>query len=508
MANISENNKRIAKNTVFLYFRMLFTMGVSLYTSRVVLNTLGVEDFGIYNVVGGVVMMFSFLSTTMAFASTRFITYELATGNKELLKRIFSISCTFHFIIAIASMLLLEIIGVWFLNHKMNIASERIEAANWVFQFAIISFFISIISLPYNAAIIAHEKMTAFAYISILEVSLKLFIVFTLNWIIFDKLKLYAILTCLVAILLRFVYGWYCQKQFEECRKYKFLFDKSLFMSMFNYVGWSLYTNLSHVSYLQGINILLNLFFGVVINTARGIAVQVQTVVLQFVTNFQMAANPQIIKYYAQKQYEIMFNLVFRISKFSFFILFLLCIPLEFYMDLVLQLWLKNVPEYVVLFCRLTLILPLINVVTLPFATIVLATGKLKKNSIILGTCNLLILPTSFIFLRFGYPPEIVFYVNIFFYVVTMFARLYIVKILVNFPALRFFTEVLSRILCITILTTGFSYFSSRWIEKDLIGLIIFSCISAIQISITVFFIGLNKQERQLIGRKISQIVM
>jgi O-antigen/teichoic acid export membrane protein len=380
----------------------------------VVLNTLGAEDYGIYNVVGGIVAMLSFLNSAMSSASMRFIVYELGVGNTNKLQDTFCVICTICFLFGGVCLIILECVGFWFLNYKMNIDLSRLNAANWVLQFSIISFFITIISVPYNAIIIAYEKMNVFAYISILEAFLKLGIVFILSFANIDKLKLYAVLVCLVAIFLRFVYSLYCKKQFTECKTYRFLFDKQLFKSIFEYTGWSLYGNLAHVSYLQGLNILLNLFFGVKVNAARAIAMQVQSSVTQFINNFQVAANPQIIKYYAQKDYANSFKLVFWSSKISFFMLFLLSIPLIKYNELILNLWLKTVPDYVVIFCQLALVVSLISVITLPFSTVVQATGKLKMNSLIVGTCNLLILPVSYIFLRFGFPPETVFYINIF----------------------------------------------------------------------------------------------
>jgi O-antigen/teichoic acid export membrane protein len=480
-------------------------MLIGLYTSRVILDTLGIEDFGLYNVVGGLVMMLSFFNAAMSSASARFITYELGVGNQDSLKRIFSVSSTLHFLIAIICVILLEIIGVWFLNHKMNIIPNRMEAANWVFQFATLTFFITVVSVPYNAEIIAHEKMNAFAYISILEVLLKLFIIFVLNWIAFDKLKLYAVLIFLVSLFLRMIYTWYCRKHFDECRKFRIVFDKNLFKKIFGYVGWSLFSNLSHVSYLQGLNIILNLFFGVTVNAARGISVQVQSALMQFVSSFQMAANPQIIKYYARNKHEDMFKLVFRSSKFSYFMLLLLSMPLFFFMDVVLQLWLKNVPEYTVSFCQLTLIITLINIITLPCHTIVQATGKLKRSSLLQGIINLLILPISYVLLRLDYLPETVLYVNIFIYVVDLFLRQYIVKSLVNFSVFQFFVKVLLPILIVTIITISICYFLNAYLERNFLGLLFFSMFSTLQICATIFFVGINKQERQFIIQKIRQ---
>lgn len=315
----SDNNKRIAKNTLLLYFRMLFMMVVSLYTSRVILNALGVEDFGIYNVVGGVVAMFTVISGSLSAAISRFITYELGKGDQSKLNRIFSASVTIQLLLSLIIVVLIESVGVWFLNAKMTIPEDRMTAANWVLQFSIITFVINLISVPYNAAIIAHEKMSAFAYISILEALCKLAIAFLIMCSPIDKLIYYAVLMCIVAVIVRLTYGHYCKKHFSECT-YHFLWDKELLSKMFSFAGWQFFGTGSYMLMTQGVNILLNFFFGPVVNAARGIAVQVDGIIQQFVNNFTTAINPQITKSYAGDNKAYMFLLIYTGAKYSYFL--------------------------------------------------------------------------------------------------------------------------------------------------------------------------------------------
>ena len=406
------SNKRIAKNTVLLYFRMLLTMGVSLYTSRIVLNTLGVEDFGIYNVVGGVVMMFSFMNSAMSSATQRFLAIELGKKDDEQLKKVFSMSITIHAIIALIILVFAETLGLWFLNAKLVIPIDRMDAANWVYQASILAFMLTVMGVPYNAIIIANERMSVYAYVSIVEVVLKLFIVFALVWIGYDKLKLYAIFILCVTIIIWIIYNIYCKRNFPETR-YRFFWDKSLYKTMMHYAGWNLFGNLAHVTIGQGLNILLNLFFGPVVNSARGIAYQVNTAVSGFVINFQMAMNPQIFKSYAANDLKYMHQLIFQGAKYSFFLLFFLALPLLIDTETILKWWLKIVPEYTVLFCRLVLINTLIDCISGPLMTAAQATGRIKKYQTAVGGLLLLILPISYLFLKNEFPPEITLYVSI-----------------------------------------------------------------------------------------------
>ena len=327
MTNTSANNKRIAKNTLLLYFRMLLIMAVTLYTSRVVLATLGVEDFGIYNVIGGVVAMFSVISGSLSSAISRFITYELGRGNKERLKVIFSSSVVIQVCLALLICILAELGGVWFLNNKMNIPMERMDAANWVLQCSIVTFMINLISVPYNAAIIAHERMKAFAYVSILEAILKLAVVFVLYLSSFDKLATYAVLLVAVAIIIRLIYGYYCKKHFEEC-KFHFVYDKSVLKDIGGFAGWNFIGSASGILRDQGGNIVINLFCGPAVNAARGIATQVQNAVYGFASNFMTALNPQITKNYAIGNRDYLMFLLYQGSRFSFYLLLLLSLPI------------------------------------------------------------------------------------------------------------------------------------------------------------------------------------
>ena len=315
MSETSANNKRIAKNTLLLYVRTLFVMLVTLYTSRVVLNTLGVSDYGIYNVVGGVVAMFSVISVSLSSSISRFITYELGHGDFDKLKRIFSTSINIQVGISLVILVLAEVFGVWFLNTKMNIPAERMTAANWVLQCSLLSFIIGLISVPYNACIIAHERMSAFAYISILEVVLKLAVVYMLLVSPYDKLATYAVLLVVVALIVRLTYGQYCKRHFEESR-YRFVHDKSLIKEMTGFAGWSFFGNGAYMLNTQGVDMLINIFFGVTFNAARGVATQVQNAVMQFVNNFTVAVNPQITKSYASGEREYMYKLVFPFTRF------------------------------------------------------------------------------------------------------------------------------------------------------------------------------------------------
>ena len=335
MSDTSENNKRIAKNTLMLYIRMLFTMVVSLFTSRVVLQTLGVEDYGIQNVVGGVITMFTFINGGMVSSTQRYLNFEIAKGNAERLRSVFNTALQIHALIAVVIITLGETVGLWFLLEKLVIPEERMTAAMWVYQCSIIACVVNILSVPYNADIIAHEKMSAFAYISILDVTLKLIIVYLLVVSPIDKLIAYAILTLLVQMLIRYVYTRYCNKHFQESFV-EWKLNKPLFKEMLSFAGWSFWGNLAGILYTQGLNMMLNIFFGPVVNAARGIAVQVQASVQQFVSGFQTALNPQITKNYASGDLEQMHSLMFRSARFSFLLLFFLSLPVLLETDFLL----------------------------------------------------------------------------------------------------------------------------------------------------------------------------
>ena len=358
MSNIAENNKRIAKNTLLLYGRMLLTMAISLYTSRVILKVLGVEDFGIYNVVGGIISMFAFINGGMVAATQRYITFEIGSGNTNQLKKVFSTSLQIHAIISVIIIILGETVGLWFLLEKLVIPESRMSAAIWVYQLSIVACIVNIMSIPYNADIIAHEKMSAFAYISIVEVVLKLLIVYMLVFSPLDKLIVYAVLLLVVQIAIRLIYTTYCKKHFEET-SYSKCCDKSLVKEMASFAGWSFWGSLAGILYTQGLNMMLNIFFGPVVNAARAIAVQVQSAVQQFVTNFQMAINPQITKSYAKGDLNQMHNLMFRSARFSFLLLLLITLPVLLETNFLLTVWLKTVPENTFIFTQIKIYIEL-----------------------------------------------------------------------------------------------------------------------------------------------------
>lgn len=505
MSNTTENNKRIAKNTLLLYFRMLFLMAVSLYTSRVVLNALGVEDFGIYNVVGGVVAMFSVLSGSLSSAISRFITYELGKGNQENLNKIFSTAVTTQLGLAGIIILLAETIGIWFLNVKMNIPEVRMEAANWVFQFSILTFAINLISVPYNASIIAHEKMSAFAYISILEVVGKLTIAYLITITPIDKLIFYAILMCLVALIVRFTYGNYCKRYFSECT-YHFIWDKQLLKSMFSFAGWNFIGASSAVLRDQGGNVVINLFCGPTVNTARGIAFQVNNAVNQFVVNFMTALNPQITKSYAAGDKGYMMTLIFQGARLSFYILLLLSLPILVNTHYILALWLKIVPEHAVLFVQLIFIFALSESISQPLITAMLATGKIRNYHIIVGGLQMMNLPISYILLRLGYFPEIVIVIAICISQCCLAARLILLRGMIGLSITKYLKNVYLNIIVVSIIAVILPLISAYYIKESFISFILISLIAVICTLSSIYFLGCNNQEREFIHQKLGTI--
>lgn len=503
MTNTTETNKRIAKNTLLLYFRMLFMMAVSLYTSRVVLNALGVEDFGIYNVVGGVVAMFGFLNSAMSTSTQRYITFELGRNDFKQLNKVFNISISIHAFISIVILILAETIGLWFLYHKMTIPVERMDAALWAYQGAIASTIILIMSVPYNATIIAHEKMSAFAYISVLEVVLKLLIVYLLLIGDFDKLKLYAVLMFSVQLIIRFIYGNYCKRHFPET-KILFCKDWTLFKNMLAFAGWNLWGNCAAIAFTQGVNILLNMFFGPAVNAARGIAVQVQNAVTQFSFNFQTALNPQITKSYATGDYTYMHKLIFRSSKFTFFLLLFLSLPILLETETILTIWLGNVPEHTVNFLRLILCVTIIDATANPLMVSAAATGKVKVYQSVVGGILLAILPISYVVLKLGGNPESVFIVHLSICIIAFITRLYIIAPLVNLKLAQYFKIVILKCFTMLIIASILPISLKILLPCSFVNffLVCLSCI--ISILSSIYFIGLDQDEKRFINKKIK----
>lgn len=499
-----DNNKRIAKNTLLLYVRMLFTMAVSLFTSRVILNTLGVEDYGIYNVVGGIVTMFSVLSGSLSSSISRFITFELGKGNIERLKTIFSTGVNIQLGMSVLIIIIAEAVGIWFLNAKMNIPADRMLAANWVFQCAILTFVLNLLSVPYNAAIIAHEKMSAFAYISVVEVTLKLIIVYMLTISPFDRLKAYAVLLLCVGAVIRFIYGYYCKRHFEECT-YHFVFDKPVLKEMTGFAGWNFFGNGAYMLNTQGVNILMNLYFGVAVNAARGIATQVDAALKQFVNNFTTAVNPQITKSYAQGDLAYMHKLVCRSAKFSAFLMLFFAIPILLETQSILTIWLKTVPEYAAIFLQLIIISSFVDTVLAnSLVTSMFATGNIKRYQIIVTTIGCLVFPFSWIAFQLGFQPEIAYVLYFIIYTVLLGVRLYLLKDMVKLPIMMYVREVLYRVLPVMIICFIIPMMIRYSMQEGWMRLILLCLVSTIVTAVVEYSIGLTKNERKFIVGKIN----
>lgn len=498
----SENNKRIAKNTLLLYFRMILTMLVSLYTSRVVLNTLGVTDYGINNVVGGIVTMLGFLTGAMGTTTQRYITFALGKGDTDNLRIVFNSCQLIYAIISLIVVVVAETAGLWFLNTKMQIPIDRMDAAYWVFQCSILSAVVGIISVPYNAIIVAHEKMSAFAYISILEVVLKLLIVYLLVIFSLDKLKLYAVLLLLVQISIRLIYSSYCYRHFPESR-FKWVANKSLLKEMTSFTGWNMFGNLAAVAFTQGLNMLLNMFFGPAVNAARGVAVQVQSAIAQFSTNFQMALNPQITKSYASEHYADMHKLIIRSSKFTFFLLLFLSLPVLIETQTILTVWLKIVPDYTVAFLRIMICTTIIDAVANPLMVAAASTGKVKLYQSVVGGILLAILPISYVVLKLGGNPESVFLVHLSMCLLAFATRLYIIRPMIKISLTHYFREAIFKCLlvaCVAVpLPVALYYYSATgWTTFFSVCLL---CVFTV--SVSAYYIGFDISERNFFKNKV-----
>lgn len=505
MPDTSFNNRKIAKNTLLLYFRMLLTMAVSLYTSRIILNTLGVEDFGIYNVVGGVVAMFSIISGSLSAAISRFITYELGREGYDRLKVIFSSAVTIEVILAFLICILAEVGGVWFLNTQMNIPVERVVAANWVLQCSIFTFMINLISIPYNAAIIAHERMKAFAYVSILEVVLKLLVAFALYIVIFDKLKVYAVLLLIVALIIRFVYAYYCKRHFKECT-YRFIYDKEVLREMAGFAGWNLIGSSAGVLKDQGVNIVINLFCGTTVNAARGIAVQVNNATQSFVRNFMTALNPQITKSYASSDSEYLMKLLYKGSRLSFYMLLLLSLPIIIETDCILSVWLKVVPEHTVNFVRLILVLAMCESISLPLITVMLATGKIRNYSIIVGGLNMMNFQFSYLLLYWGFEPESTILLAIVISQGCFIIRIVMLRKKTGLSARNFIREVYMNIIIVSVLSCIFPMLIYNVVGDRVLRIVLVVVGSFISTSTVIYYVGCTSNERAFVKSKIRKL--
>lgn len=508
MINQQENTKQIAKNTLMLYVRMLFGMLVSLYTSRVVLQALGVEDYGIYNVVGGVVAMFSMISSSLSSSVSRFLTFELGRGDTQQLKKVFSTSLCIHFVLAGIVLLLAESIGVWFLNTRMTIPTDRLYAANCVFQASLIAFMFGLFSVPYNASIVAHEKMTAFAYIGILDIILRLCVVLFIAYIpfSFDCLIVYSLLLVVVGVFMQVIYWIYCQQHFDECRL-RLKFDRNSWKAMSIFAGWNFIGCTASLLKDQGVNVLLNLFGGPVVNAARGIASSVNTLISSFSGNFMTALNPQIIKSYAAGNYDYMFSLVERGSRFSYYILLMFALPILFETEFILTLWLGIYPEHTINFVRLILLVTLCDILSNTLINLQLATGKLRNYQLAVGGMLLMNFPLSYLCLKKGFPPESVLVIAMGVAVCCLFLRLLFLRKMVGLSIRRYLFDVCGNILIVTIASCLFPALIILQLSDGVLRFFLICITSVVSTAMSIYWIGCTSNERSFIRDKAFKII-
>ena len=505
MPDNSQNNKRIAKNTLMLYVRMILIMLVSLYTSRVILKALGVEDFGLYNVVGGVVVLFTFINNAMVTSTQRFLNFEIGRNDIEEAQKVFSASLNIHFLIAGIFLLLAETVGLWFLNQYIQIPDGRETAANWVYQFSVIVSILNIVRSPYNAAIIAHEHMSFYAYVSIIEVILKLAIVYMV-YLFADRLIAYAFLMMLVTLIVLGAYYVFCRKKYQIC-KYRFEYDKKRYLSLASFSGWSLFGSLANMGASQGINIILNMFFGVAVNAAMGIANQVNAAVYQFVSSFQTAFNPQIIKSYAAGDRTYFISLIMNTSRYSFLLLFLLALPIYICCPEILSIWLGTVPEYAVEFCRLMLLFLLIDAVQGPLWVSAQATGKIKNYQILMSVLILLNLPITYVLLVFFKNPEIALIVRVAVNFITAVARVIYLNHLYDFPIWIYMKEVIFRCLLVLLVAYPVPHLVHKMMGMTIVDTIANILIDLVCAVSVIAIVGLRSKERILIVNKAKQML-
>ena len=497
MPEISDN-KRIAKNTLLLYLRMFYSLLISLFTARVVLQALGFTDYGLYNVVGSVTTMFTFIRSAMGNATNRYIAFGVGKGDAEELKKTFSTCVIVHIILAVIIVVVCEVAGLWLMYNKMEIPPERFSACFWVLQFSIATCAIGVLCVPYDADIIAHEKMGAFAFISVLNSTLNLGVVYAVKYYPLDKLVFYAFLIFSIQVMNRIIYNVYCHKHFPES-KFARIVDKAQIAEMFKFAFWNLFGNMASIACTPILNLFLNMFFGPVVNAARAIAVNVQGTIHGFISNFQLAVIPQITKSYAAGELRRMQKLIITSSKFSYFLFFFVALPLTLEAKYVLELWLGNVPEHTISFTRITLLTLLITSWIQPLHTANLATGNIKKFQTMRGAVMLLMLPISYIALKMGAKPEVVFIVQLVVTFVAQIVMLLVIRPLIKLSLREYTMEVFFRTGIVSILAAIPSYLMHRVLPVNIWTLLSVSAVSVLLSALFIYFIGLNKSEREMV---------
>lgn len=491
------NNKTIAKNTLMLYMRAILMMGIGLYTSRIILKALGITDFGIYNAVGGIIAMFGFISSSLSNATSRFITIAIGRGDQSYTNRTYGNIKVMYYILCVVIVLFAETVGLWFLFNKMTIPADRMSAAFWVYQYSVLSSVVGFISVPYNSAIIAHERMSAFAYISLLDATLKLVICFLLQMSPYDKLIVYATLLFFVGVIDRIIYAVYCNKRFEEVHAPARI-DKEQLREILTMSGWSLSGNLFWILNTQGVNLILNVFFGPVVNAARGIAMQVQGVMGQFVTNFQTAINPQITKSYANVEYDRMHSLLHLSSKFSYFLMLLMSVPVFIEAPIILKWWLGTIPDNTIVYLRIILLYSVFATLANPLWIAVLATGKLKKYQLWDNMVQALVLPISYIAFKYFHAASYwVFIILLVAEIVEIFVRVWVVLPLINHKYLDYIREVVIPLVLVSFVAPLVPLALSNYLStNEVVEFFMISVISVLSSFLFIWLLGMKRSER------------
>lgn len=495
---INSNNKRIAKNTLLLYVRMFVMMFTALFTSRIVLQVLGETDYGIYNIIGGVVVLFSFLNSALLSATQRFLNFSIGRNDESSTHKVFCMSMNSYLILSAVFLLLGETVGLWFVDTQLNIPQERMTAAHWVYQFTLMTFVINLVRVPYNATIIAYERMGFYAYLSLGEVALKLVVVYLLYVTAHDKLVVYSLLYTLVPLLITWLYKVYCSRHFTISR-YRLFWDKDMFKRLFSFSGWSLFGSIANLSANQGLNILVNIFYGVTVNTALGIANQISNNVFQFISNFQVAFNPQIVKCYAANEMQRLYNLMFASSKMSYFLLLVIALPVMLNMDMILEIWLVDVPQHTAVFSRLILCFLLIEALSAPLWMFVQATGKIRNYQILIGVLIFLNFPLAYIVLKAGMSVYSVWVVRIVVNAIVFAVRCVYINRKYDFPLLGYCKRVILPVLAISVVAVPLSFLVRESVSGHWTQFIVSCAFAVCMTTVLTFLFGLSKKERNFV---------
>lgn len=501
-----QNNKRIAKNTLFLYVRMAIVMAINLYVTRVVLDVLGVSDYGVYNVVCGFVSMFGFLNTSMANGIQRFYNYELGKNGEDAVIKVYNTALIIQFVLAVGIVILTETIGLWYVNTKMVISPERIVAANWIFQFSVLSLVFVIMQIPYSAAILAYERMDYYAVVSIIDAVMKLAIVIILPHLSGDSLIFYGLLMMAISIIDFILYFVYCRKKIHHL-KFKKVFDSSLFKSMMSFSGWNLFGSFAYVVKGQGVNVLINTFFGTVVNAANGIATQISSAIQTFAANIVLAFKPQLTQSYAMGDYSRAKNLMFSMSKIAYTLMCVIAIPIMVEMDYVLTLWLSSdIPTYTHSFANLTIIATMIGILNTPITQMIHASGQMKKYQIATSIVICSILPISWLFLKLGYEATSVFVITIIIMVINQVVCLQVLHSIFKFSLTKYVKEVVIPCIIITIIPLfAVSSISNAIGASSIWNFIVVTIVNLLAVGIS-FYLTLNSAEKQIIQSYIVKI--